>query len=66
MVVCCNILDTRLLLGVDLFERQDADQQISSSSNSSRNMISQPLVFLVDGYVYLIASFRLDSSGHLD
>jgi len=58
--------DSKLLLGVDFFDRRSTDpateflQQLTEKYDLSDNE------FLVGGYGYLVALFRLGLSGHLD
>jgi transposase-like protein len=59
-------LDSRVLLGVDLFERRGTDLATEFLRQLTGKHDFPATEFLVDGYGYLTALFRLDLSGHLD
>jgi transposase-like protein len=59
-------LDSKLLLGVDLFDRRGTDPATEFLEQLAEKHDLSNTEFLVDGYGYLTALFRLDLSGHLD
>jgi transposase-like protein len=59
-------LDSKLLLGVDLFERRGTDPATEFLQELAEKHDLSNTEFLVDGYGYLTALFRLDLSGHLN
>ena len=59
-------LDSKLLLGVDLFERRGTDPATEFLRQLTEKHDLSDTEFLVDGYGYLTALFRLGLSGHLD
>jgi transposase-like protein len=59
-------LDSKLLLGVDLFDRRGTDPVTEFLEQLAEKHDLSNTEFLVDGYGYLTALFRLDLSGHLD
>jgi transposase-like protein len=59
-------LDSKVLLGVDLFERRGTDPATEFLRQLSEKHDLSATEFLVDGYGYLTALFRLDLSGHLN
>ena len=59
-------IDSKLLLGVDLFERHGTDPATEFPRQLTEKYDLSNTEFLVDGYGYLTALFRLDLSGHLD
>jgi transposase-like protein len=59
-------LDSKVLLGLDLFERRGTDPATEFLRQLSEKHDLSATEFLVDGYGYLTALFRLDLSGHLN
>ena len=59
-------LDSKLLLGVDLFERRGTDPATEFLRQLTEKHDLSDTEFLVDGYGYPTALFRLGLSGHLD
>ncbi|WP_136601186.1 IS6 family transposase [Salinigranum halophilum] len=59
-------LDTKLLLGINLSERRGTDPATEFLRQLTKKHDLSDTEFLVDGYGYLTALFRLDLSGHLD
>jgi transposase-like protein len=59
-------LDSKSLLGVNLFERRGTDLATEFLRQLTEKHDLSATEFLVDGYGYLTALFRLDLSGHLD
>ncbi|MGQ4557325.1 IS6 family transposase [Halobellus sp. GM3] len=59
-------LDSKLLLGVDLFERRGTDPATEFLRKLAEKHDLSDTEFFVDGYGYLTALFRVDLSGHLD
>jgi transposase-like protein len=55
-----------LLLGVDLFERRGTDPAAEFLERLAEKHDLSDTEFLVDGYRYLTALFRVGLSGHLD
>jgi transposase-like protein len=58
--------DSKVLLGVDLFERRGTDPATEFLRQLTEKHDLSATEFLVDGYGYLTALSRLDLSGHLD
>jgi transposase-like protein len=59
-------LDSKLLLGVDLFERRGTDPAAEFLGRFAEKHDLSDTAFLVNGYGYLTALFRVGLSGHLD
>ena len=59
-------LDSKLLLGVDLFERRGTDPATEFFQQLAGEHDLSDAEFLVDGYGYLTALFRVGFSDHLD
>jgi transposase-like protein len=59
-------LDSKLLLGVDLFDRRGTDPATEFLGQLAEKHDLSNTEFLVDGYGYLTALFRVGLSGHLD
>ncbi|MDZ7745860.1 MAG: IS6 family transposase [Halobacteriales archaeon] len=59
-------LDSKLLLGVELFDRRGTDPATKFLEQLTEKHDLSNAEFLVDGYGYLTALFRVDLSGHLD
>jgi transposase-like protein len=57
-------LDSKLLLGLNLFERQGTDPTTEFLEKLIKNLSN--IMSLVDSYSYLTALFRLDLNDHLD
>ncbi len=58
--------ETKLLLGIDVFDQHGTDQAASFLSGLVEKHDLSDAVFLVDGYGYRTALFRIGLSGHLD
>ena len=56
-------LDSKLLLGIDLFDRRGTDPATEFLEQLAEKHDLSNTEFLVDGYGYLTALFRLDLSG---
>jgi transposase-like protein len=59
-------LDSKVLFGVDPFERRGTDPATGFLQQLSEKHDLSATEFLVDGYGYLTALFRLDLRGHLN
>jgi len=59
-------LDSKLLLGVELFDRRGTDPATEFLQQLTKKHDLSDAEFLVDGYGYLTALFRVDLSGHLN
>jgi transposase-like protein len=59
-------LDTKLILGVDVFARRGTDPAAVFLRDLDEKHDLSEAVFLVDGYGYLTALARIGLSGHLD
>jgi transposase-like protein len=59
-------LESKLLLGISFSERRGTDPATEFLWQVAEKHDLSDTEFLVDGYGYLTAIFRLDLSGHLD
>ncbi|ODR80954.1 transposase [Haladaptatus sp. W1] len=59
-------IETKLLLDVKVFDRHGTDQAAAFLSGLAEKHDLSDTVFLVDGYGYRTALFRIGLSGHLD
>ncbi|WP_458209721.1 IS6 family transposase [Haladaptatus sp. NG-SE-30] len=59
-------IETKLLLGIDVFDRHGTDQAAVFLSELAEKHDLSDAMFLVDGYGYRTALFRIGLSGQLD
>ncbi len=58
--------ETKLLLGIDVFDQHGTDQAAAFLSGLAEKHDLSDAVFLVDGYGYRTTLFRIGLSGRLD